>query len=996
LHKATTLKPFYRLNKPLLFFAQIFLLFCIKSSGQQVTWGLNVGASGVDDSQRAYVDLAGNVYLCGEFRGSNVDFDPSPATALHSSNGQGDAYVAKYSSTGQYIMSITIGGSNLDKINSVGTDFAGNIYVVGYFRGANVDFDPSPATAFLTSNGDVGGDPGYGGDIFIAKYSPTGQYLWAFNVGATSLGDNAIAVACDPAGNIYVGGYFRGSPDFDPGPTSAILNASTGVSFLAKFNTNGQYQWAFNFGLGDADNTIFDLKLDANSNIYITGFFQGSNIDFDPSAAVAPLSATGNFEAFVAKYTSAGQYVFAFKIGGFGLDTGRGIALDNSANIYVIGDFEGTNIDFDPSLGTAMLSSNGASDVFVAKYTSTGQYVWAFNAGSGGGEIGWNIETDNNSVFVTGGFSGVADFNPSAAVDNLTSNGGADIFLARYTSTGVYECAFNVGSPSDDYGFDIQIAGNDRFYLAGQFQDSNVDFAPTASTFLLNSNGNSDAFLVKYFWPPNTMPAGTAIGNTIFCTTGTGQLTFTATAGTSPFTLSYSDGVNNYIQNNVVSGVPFNVPVNPTVTTTYTITLILDAVRCSPQNVLPGMTATISVANPLVRSNNDTTICKGGNVQLNATGAQTYLWSPATGLSNASIANPIATTQVPMQYVVTGTTASGCIGKDTVNIGIHLKPAITISNDTAICKNSSLQLSVSGGQAYSWTPIASLNNPNSATPIASPLANTLYYVSITDINTCQSTDSVKIDIRPDPLFSVNSAAAICTNGSVRLQAGGGNIYLWQPSTGLDFNNIPNPLASPTVTTPYSVTITDNTCNRSQTLNTTVAVNPVPQVIAFKSNDIDCSNDRSQLSASGASQYSWSPASTLSNPSIANPIATPTATTDYVVKGVDVNGCAANDTINVKVLNENKGGYLMPTAFTPNKDGLNDCYRVRLWGVIENIEFSIYNRWGQLVFFTKDATQCWDGTFKGLPQDPGVFVYMVKANTTCEKNIFRKGTFVLIR
>jgi hypothetical protein len=82
------------------------------------------------------------------------------------------------------------------------------------------------------------------------------------------------------------------------------------------------------------------------------------------------------------------------------------------------------------------------------------------------------------------------------------------------------------------------------------------------------------------------------------------------------------------------------------------------------------------------------------------------------------------------------------------------------------------------------------------------------------------------------------------------------------------------------------------------------------VIAFKSNDIDCSNDRSQLSARGASQYSWLPASTLSNPSIANPVATPTATTDYIVKGVDVNGCAANDTVNVKVLNENKGGYLM--------------------------------------------------------------------------------------
>lgn len=980
----------------MLFLIQIFLLFTIRISGQQVTWGFNVGAPALDDSQRAYVDQAGNVYISGEFRGSNVDFDPSPATVLHSSNGQGDAYVAKYSSTGQYIMSITIGGSNLDKANSVVTDMAGNIYIVGYFRGANVDFDPSAATAFLTSNGDVGGDPGYGGDIFVAKYSPTGQYIWAFNVGATSLGDNAIALASDPAGNIYVGGYFRGSPDFDPGSSSAILNASMGTGFLVKYNTAGVYQWGFNFGQGDVDNSVFDIKLDPASNVYITGYFQGTNIDFDPSPASAILNAVGGFEGFVAKYSSTGQYQFAFQFGGFGIDVGRGIDLDNAGNIYVTGDFNGTNIDFDPSAGSALLSSNGASDIFVGKYTSSGQYVWAFNAGSAGGEISWDIATDNNSVYVTGGFSGVADFNPSGVTDNLTSNGATDIFLAKYTSNGNYECAFNIGSSQDDNGVGVQIGGNSIFYLSGSFSGSNVDFTPTPSTFLLSSNGSMDAFLIKYYWPPNTLPTGTMVGDTI-CSGETAQLTFNALTGTSPFTLLYTDGTNSFTQANVQSGVPFNVQVNPTATTTYTVTLVQDAVRCSPQNNSPGMTVSVVVGNnPLVRTNNDTTICKGGSVQLNVTGAQTYSWSPTTGLSNASIANPIASTQVPMQYIVAGMTASGCIGKDTVNIGIHQVPTITISNDTAICKNSSLQLSVSGGQTYSWSPVSTLNNPNTATPTASPLTNTLYYVNITDANTCQHVDSVLVSIRPDPIFSISNPSEICLNKSVRLQASGGNIYLWQPSTGLDQNNVSNPLASPAITTTYTVTITENVCNQSQTLSTSVAVNSLPIVSATKSNDIDCTNDRSQLNASGALQYIWSPASTLNNPSIANPIATPTANTTYSVQGTDAKGCSNASTINVEVLSENKGGYLMPTAFTPNGDGLNDCYRVSHWGVIQNIEFTIYNRWGQLVFHTTDPSQCWDGKFKGLQQDPGVFVYVVKANTSCEKDVFRKGTFVLIR
>lgn len=87
---------------------------------------------------------------------------------------------------------------------------------------------------------------------------------------------------------------------------------------------------------------------------------------------------------------------------------------------------------------------------------------------------------------------------------------------------------------------------------------------------------------------------------------------------------------------------------------------------------------------------------------------------------------------------------------------------------------------------------------------------------------------------------------------------------------------------------------------------------------------------------------------------------------------------------------------MPTAFTPNNDGLNDCYGIKYWGVIEELEFSIYNRWGERIFFTRNPGECWDGRYKGIPQDPAVFIYMIKARTTCENNIFRKGTFTLIR
>ncbi|MEI2738079.1 MAG: gliding motility-associated C-terminal domain-containing protein [Chitinophagaceae bacterium] len=257
-------------------------------------------------------------------------------------------------------------------------------------------------------------------------------------------------------------------------------------------------------------------------------------------------------------------------------------------------------------------------------------------------------------------------------------------------------------------------------------------------------------------------------------------------------------------------------------------------------------------------------------------------------------------------------------------------------------------------------------------------------------------DSVLITVRSANGFAIIPPANICSTKTIQLTASGGDIYVWQPAGSLDNPNIYNPTASPSSTTLYSVQITDTLCNNIQTLSTTVTVLPLPLISANKSNDIDCTTPQSQLMASGGAQYSWTPAGTLSNPNSGNTIASPAVTTQYVVTGTDLSGCTNYDSVTVNVTNLNKGGYLMPTAFTPNNDGLNDCYGIKFWGTILEVEFSIYNRWGERIFFTKNPTGCWDGRYKGLPQDPNVFVYMIKAKTTCEGSIFRKGTFALIR
>ena len=434
---------------------------------------------------------------------------------------------------------------------------------------------------------------------------------------------------------------------------------------------------------------------------------------------------------------------------------------------------------------------------------------------------------------------------------------------------------------------------------------------------------------------------------------------------------------------------------NPTANVSTTSKFYLTVNNGHVCTAVDSVTITIN-ALPLLSINNDTSLCTGSQLQLNATGAVTYSWSPSSGLNNSNVPNPIASPISTTQYVVTGTTVNGCSAKDTVNVTINPDPFVIKSNDTTICKNSSIQLFASGGTNYVWSPSGTLNNSTISNPIATPIINTIYYVSVTDANNCSSNDSVKVSIRPPASFNISPDVSTCFNTPVQLSASGGNVYSWSPTNFLNNPVIDNPIANPQTTTTYSVNIIETTCNDSATLTTQITVLPLPTVHASKSNDIDCSNDASQLNASGAAQYSWSPSATLNDPNIVNPIATPVTTTQYTITGTDFSGCINTDTVTVYVTDANRGGYLMPTAFTPNNDGLNDCYGIKFWGVITELDFSIFNRWGERVFHSTQPGACWDGTYKGQPQKADVYIYMVKAKTICDKYVFRKGTLMLIR
>jgi gliding motility-associated-like protein len=405
----------------------------------------------------------------------------------------------------------------------------------------------------------------------------------------------------------------------------------------------------------------------------------------------------------------------------------------------------------------------------------------------------------------------------------------------------------------------------------------------------------------------------------------------------------------------------------------------------------------IRVERPSISTSNDTAVCYGKIVQLNTAGtAASYSWSPSAGLSNTAIANPLANPASTTQYIVTGTSANGCIAKDTVQLNIIPAPVIVKTNDTTICHDQTLQLNVSGGNNYSWLPSPALSNLNIPNPVASPVGNSTYYVTVTDIRNCTSTDSIKVRIKSLPVFAASSAITECKGSPAQLTATGGDTYSWQPATGLNNSSIAGPLATPEISTTYTVKIVESTCMDSASLPVVVTILSLPVIKARSTNEVDCVKPVTQLNASGATYFSWQPANSLNDATIASPLSSPSVSTVYIVKGTDVNGCYNYDSVVVLVTHTGDLLVNLPNAFTPNGDGKNDCFGIsRYAGLLQHVELSVYDRFGVRVFFTTNPLNCWDGRYNGTLQNAGGFAYILKASTFCG-NIFKKGIVMLIK
>lgn len=393
--------------------------------------------------------------------------------------------------------------------------------------------------------------------------------------------------------------------------------------------------------------------------------------------------------------------------------------------------------------------------------------------------------------------------------------------------------------------------------------------------------------------------------------------------------------------------------------------------------------------------NNDTLICSIDTLQLTAIGNGSISWTPAYNINNQNSFTPLVSPKVPTTYYATLNESRGCIGTDSVFVNVVNKVSLSLTPDTTVCLTDTVRLNpISDGLHYLWTPANTILNDTAKYAQVVPVQNTNYHV-VSSIGKCSSAANINVKPIPYPQANAGNDTTVCFPATVQLHGSGGSIYNWAPPIFLNNSQIANPVSKPLESVSYLLQVNDALgCPKPSydVINITVEK---PVADAGPADTVIVVNQPLQLNGTGAQFYSWTPSTGLNNPDISNPVAILTESQKYTLQVKTLAGCTAKDTIYVTVYKVLPDLYV-PDAFTPNGDGKNDIFRPIPIGIKKLNFFKVYNRLGQLVYSTNIQKAGWDGTFKGQPQDPGVFVWIAEGVDYLGKTIIRKGSVTLIR
>jgi hypothetical protein len=947
---------------------------CYTISGNYL-FARKMGGAGDDGGQSLDLGTNGKVYACGYFSGT-ADMDGSAAVANVNAVGAKDIFITGYDTLGNYSFGKGFGGSGDDLVNDISVNGLNRIFITGTFL-TSADFDPSASAYYIMANGS------FDNNLFTAGYDPAGNFIFAKSFGGSQL-DCGYGITCVGNSSFIITGEFYGSVDFDPGTATQLLHGPFQNVCLAKYDASGNYIFAKEMGCSHGQQAFdegYDIVTDPTGNIYVCGEFKDTT-DFDPGPAVYNLIQSGNLSnMFVAKYSANGAFLFAFSIGNVtGHASANAVKLDASGNIIVVGDFIGT-IDFNPSAAVNnLISTSGSDDVFFAKYTSSGAFIsthtlFATNAAenamdcymdnsgaiyvasgcptcadlifakfTSAGTLVFQKTVQNlfpvciyairanaaGEIYITGNFQSQCDFDPSATVHNLISN-GTSLFLAKYDSIGNYIYAYACDGNMSQNSKEMELDNNGNIYISGIFYGTaDMDFS-SGVTNLTTSTYYESVFLAKYS-PSAQLKFAFAFGGTpeapdvYDLTIPNGDKVYLTGIFGDTIDFDPSPAVSNlgvwYYRNAFIatydtSGNFISVE-NPAKSDNDPVILSID-VNNTGEILTTGYISYTTDVDPTpatynLRSDNGAdfflakyTDCQqsslnvsstiinscyalnNGSVILNASSntALSYEWMPSGGNS------PTASNLAPGNYTCVVTNLCGL--SDTVYATISSDPQLFVSEslNNLSCNggtDGSAMLSISGGiPAYQYDWSTSLGSGPSL--VNAPAGN--YSCTITDAANCQLTAMVTLT-EPVGLsaefVNTNPVSCVTPDGMISLSVSSaipGYSYLWNTgSTDTLISGLNSGI--------YSCTVTDQNNCVSVFTDTLVSSIVYPVVTLNLSPDFLCSGT-SAISLSGESPAGGTWSGPFINNGIFDPNASGTGTFSVSYSYTDSLGCTVAKT-----------------------------------------------------------------------------------------------------
>lgn len=825
------------LKKSIVFLSLILViqLQTLSAQAPSWTWAKGFGDTDFDIAQKTTADDSGNVYVTGFYYTSIIFGTGSTAVTL-TAQGNEDIYLAKYDASGNLKWATSAGGVNGDEPFGIGVDKGGNVYISGYFNyggasGDQADFGSTKAKVTLT------GDEL--SDVFVAKYTTTGNIVWARKAGGDGT-EQASGFRTDPNGNGYLTGTFDSLAKF--GKLSISSNNITQV-FTAKISSAGVWQWATASKSSFVSYPESDgIGMDSSGNSYIVGIYYDTIIFGKDTLVTTNINKGGN--VFLVKLDKSGNVIWAHSEGGNSSCYPNALYSDELGNLAITGAF------YDTLLWDGYtVNSYADQDIFTVKLNSQGNVLWLNEAGGYSYEAGQDVYMDSSgNAFVTGVFYDSAYFGST----NYTGAGEEDVFVAKYTSNGSLKWVQTGGGPNSDGGSGIVRIKNNSVYVTGLFGFDQNNWVASTGTFgstKLTSAGYFDCFIAKLVDCTPPTATVTSKGGTTICSGDSTILT--ANSGTS-YLYQWYNGTSP------ISGAT---GIDLTVKTSGVYSVIVTTPQfCSKQSLSTKITV-VSKPNASISAASDTNICAGDSVILStATGSgykyQWYKDGKAISGAYSSLFAANSTGKYSVMINILGSCSS--ISRE-ISVEVKSLPnAIASTKDsTTKCQGDSIKLTANTGNgfSYQWQRNGvDIQGANTSTYFAKAPGG--FTVVVSSLKCSSTSNSIQCSFNSAPSATFSSSNLGCT---VKLTANAsGNTYQWIKD-GANITGATNQSFIATLSGDYSLITTNPSGCSTTSLTTKITVNSVDTAtITAKTKTTICDGDTVKLEANAGTgyQYQW--------------------------------------------------------------------------------------------------------------------------------------------